>query len=294
MTREIFMAAALLAGLWGCGRNSSRQQVARLDPHQAKPSAIPAATLKDSRHPLPHGPHHCVIEPDGVWCSSPLFPLLSSGELAQHANPASISSATVRSDAGQPKPRHSSLMGYRPGSEHSATRQSALRRPLVIPAGQSFQVRMEQSIDTKRNRPGDQFKASLVTPLLLDGRTIVPKRTLFTGHVTESKPSGRLRGRAILGLELDSFAIDNVMYPVITAPNTQASGGRLQHNSVPVGVTSGLGTTVGAIAVGTAGVLIKAGTSAGTAGAFFKARKNVSLPAETVLTFKLQRDVQVR
>lgn len=284
MTRGIFLAAALLASLWGCGRNSSLQQVAHLAPHQSKPSAAPAT-------PPGNSGHHCVIEPDGVWCSGPVFPLLSSGGSAQRPNPGLLSSVAVQSDAGKPRSRHPSPVGYRPGS---GPRRSALRRRLVIPAGESFRVRMEQSIDTKRNRLGDQFKASLVAPLVVDGATVVPKRTLFTGHVTEAKPSGRLRGQAILGLELDSFAIDNVTYPVLTATNTRASGGGRKRSSPPVGVTSGLGTTVGGIATGTAGAFIEAGAAAGTAGALFKGRKNLSLPAEAVLTFELQRDVQLR
>jgi hypothetical protein len=155
---------------------------------------------------------------------------------------------------------------------------------------------MEQTIDTKRNRPGDRFQASLLAPLVISGKTAVPKGTLFSGRVTEAKPSGRLKGRAILGVELDSFAMNNVTYRVATAADRRVSGRHRKRNWILIGGGSGLGTTIGAIAGGPAGALIGAGAgaAAGTTGAFFTGRKNVSLPVETVLTFKLHRAVKIQ
>ena len=37
---------------------------------------------------------------------------------------------------------------------------------------------------------------------------MVPKGTNFYGHVTQSRPSGRFKGRAVLGLKLDSLELD--------------------------------------------------------------------------------------
>jgi len=121
----------------------------------------------------------------------------------------------------------------------------------------------------------------------------MPKGTLFSGRVTEAKPSGRLKGRAILGVELDSFAMNNVTYRVATAADRRRHRKR---NWILIGGGSGLGTTIGAIAGGPAGALIGAGAGAatGTTGAFFTGRKNVSLPVETVLTFRLHRAVKIQ
>jgi hypothetical protein len=167
---------------------------------------------------------------------------------------------------------------------------------VVIPAGQSLHVRMEQTVDTKRNRPGDRFQASLVTPLVINGKTVVPKGTLFYGRVTEAKPSGRLKGRAILGVELDSFAVNNVTYRVATGVSTRVSDRHRKRNWALIGGGSGLGTAVGAIAGGPAGALIGAGAGAavGTTSAFLTGRKNVSFPVETVVTFRLHREVKIQ
>ena len=55
---------------------------------------------------------------------------------------------------------------------------------------------MEETLDTKRNRPGDRFFATLVQPILVQGGVVVPRGTYCAGHLVESKPSGRFKGRA--------------------------------------------------------------------------------------------------
>jgi hypothetical protein len=167
---------------------------------------------------------------------------------------------------------------------------------VVIPSGTLLRVRMEQTVDTRRNRAGDRFDASLIAPIVVDGNTILPRGTPFTGHVTEARPSGRLKGRAVLGVELDSFRLNGVDYPVETAADTRVSGRHRKRNLILIGGGSGVGAAIGAIAGGPAGALIGAGTGAGagTAGAFFTGKKNVSLPVETALSFRLRRSVEVR
>ncbi len=166
---------------------------------------------------------------------------------------------------------------------------------LLIPAGTAVHVRLEQSVDTRRNRPGDRFEATLISPVEIGGQVILPRGTPFQGHVTEARPSGRLKGRAILGIELDSFRLNGVSYPVVTAVDDRVSGRHRKRNWILIGGGSGLGATIGAIAGGPAGLLIGAGAGAGagTAGAFFTGKKNVALPAETALTFRLRRGVNV-
>ena len=278
--RGIFVVATLLAIGSGCGHNSSPQQAGQSDHRQAQ---SPAATAPDAENSAPQ----------------PVSAASSSSELAQQANPGGVSLTAPQSDAGQPKSsRPDKISDSQGGGERDARTSPARARAtfLVIPAGQSLRVRMEQTIDTKRNRPGDRFQASLLAPLVISGKTAVPKGTLFSGRVTEAKPSGRLKGRAILGVELDSFAMNNVTYRVATAADRRVSGRHRKRNWILIGGGSGLGTTIGAIAGGPAGALIGAGAgvAAGTTGAYFTGRKNVSLPVETVLTFRLHRAVKIQ
>ena len=76
---------------------------------------------------------------------------------------------------------------------------------IMIPGGTQIRVRLNGTLDTRRNRSGDRFTATLVTPIEENGQVVVPIGTTFAGHVTIASPSGRLKGRAVLGITLDSF-----------------------------------------------------------------------------------------
>jgi hypothetical protein len=164
---------------------------------------------------------------------------------------------------------------------------------ISIPAGTVFDVRLEETLDTKRNRPGDSFRATLVRPIVLEGRTLIPRGTSCTGHLTESKASGRFKGRALMSLSLDSFELNGRRHDIKTTHVGRESGGHKKRNWVLIGGGSGVGSAIGALAGGPAGALIGAGAGAGagTAGAAFTGKKNVRLPVETPLTFSLSAPV---
>src|SRR5580698_9917785 len=73
---------------------------------------------------------------------------------------------------------------------------------ITVPAGTNVRVRLQESLDTKRNRVGDRFTATLDVPLISGDRVIVPQGTLFNGVVVRSKNSGRWKGRAVMALRL--------------------------------------------------------------------------------------------
>lgn len=167
--------------------------------------------------------------------------------------------------------------------------------PARIAAGTSIRVRLASTIDTSRNKAGDSFTATLDAPVKDDGRVILPKGTLFHGHLTESKSSGRLRGRAVLGLTLDSFELNGRTYTVRTGMVVRTSADHKRRNIGLIGGGSGIGAAIGALVGGGKGALIGAGAgaAAGTAGAAATGKRNVRLPVETPLTFTIRGTVQV-
>jgi hypothetical protein len=211
--------------------------------------------------------------------------------------PPSAQFALQTTNPAQPNgPLQPVLAEQSPPPRHSAFPPAPAPQPapsIAIPAGTPIQVRLEQTIDTKRNRSGDRFEATLISPIRVNGNLLVPRSTTFEGHVTEAKSSGRFKGRAELGVELDSFRLNGVVYQVVTAPDTRVSGRHRKRNWILMGGGSGLGAALGAVAGGGAGALIGAGAGAGAGavGAFFTGRKNVSLPVETPLTFRLRTNV---
>jgi hypothetical protein len=176
-----------------------------------------------------------------------------------------------------------------------AANASQTEPQIAIPEGTQVRVRLNQTLDTRHNHSGDRFTASLAAPIQDNGRVVVPKGTVFTGHVTISAPSGRMKGRAVMGLTLDSFEINGARYPVVTSSTSRVSAAHKKRNMVLIGGGSGLGALIGGLAGGGKGALIGAGASAaaGTAGAAATGKEQVSIPAETLLTLKLEENVEL-
>ena len=186
--------------------------------------------------------------------------------------------------------------GTNPATESAPAGGSAPRGSAgVIPSGTPLHVRVDEAIDTRRNRAGDQFSATLSEPIEVDGRTMVPEGTEFSGHVTTAAASGRLKGRAFIGLRLDSFRLNGREYPVQTSSVERVSASHKKRNALLIGGGAGLGAALGALAGGGKGALIGAGAGAGagTVGAAATGKRQVGIGAETPLRFTLRASVEM-
>lgn len=167
-------------------------------------------------------------------------------------------------------------------------------QPITIPQGTIVRVRLDQAVDTRRNRAGDTFTATLDEPLVSGDRVVVPQGTEFAGHVVASRDSGRFKGRAVLSLKLDSFTLNGETYDVMSNDASRVSGGHKKRNWLWFGGGSGGGALIGA-AAGPEGALIGAGAggAAGFVGAAITGKKHIYLPVETEVRFSLQSPVEV-
>jgi hypothetical protein len=163
----------------------------------------------------------------------------------------------------------------------------------IIPAGTPLHVRLDESLGTKHDSTGERFSASLADPIVMNGQILLPVGTRFSGHISESKQSGHIKGRAVLAIRLDSFEWHGSQYPINTLSIERVSHRKKGARWIAGG--GGLGALIGGIAGGGAGALIggAAGAGAGTAGAFASGKREVNMGAETPLTFTLKTPVQL-
>jgi hypothetical protein len=139
------------------------------------------------------------------------------------------------------------------------------------------------------------FQASVAAPIVIDGKTVIPKDARVNGHVVDSQTSGRLSGVARLVLTLDSVEVDGESFNIVTDDEGRVGKNHNKRNGVLIGGGAGLGALIGAVAGGGKGALIggAAGAGAGTAGAAYTGKKDIRVPAETRLTFRLVRPATI-
>lgn len=168
-------------------------------------------------------------------------------------------------------------------------------KPITVPEGTELDVVLNQSVSTAENRSGDFFQAALASPVVIDGKTVIPKDALVKGHVVDAQPSGRLRGVAHLDLTLDSVEVNGKSYEIVTGDIGSYGKNHRRRNGVLIGGGAGLGAILGGVAGGGVGAVIgsSVGAGAGTAGAAYTGKKDIRLPAETSLSFRLARAVSI-
>lgn len=167
--------------------------------------------------------------------------------------------------------------------------------PVVIPAGTHIAVRVRQDLGSAISHAGDTFSATVVNPIIVDGQTAIPAGARATGTVVAAKPLGRFKGQAYLELRLESIRTDGSRYEVHTSTLERVQQGKGKRTAGFIGGGAGLGALVGGLAGGGKGALIGGlvGGGAGTAGAGLTGKKNIYIPAETTLTFRLKNAVHI-
>jgi hypothetical protein len=166
---------------------------------------------------------------------------------------------------------------------------------VTIPAGQSLLVRMIDGVDSSKNQVGDVFHASLETDLYVNNNLVARKGTDLYGRLAEAKEAGHFSGSAELQLELIRIVIDGHDYPLVSSDYTLKGQGRGSDTAKKVGGGAALGAIIGAIAGGGKGAAIGAGagSAAGAGVQVFTRGKQVKVPSEALLDFRLEQPATV-
>jgi len=166
----------------------------------------------------------------------------------------------------------------------------------LIPAGTTLRIVLIDAVSSDKNRPGDHFAASLVAPVVINGRTVLSKGTKVRGRVVDAKGSGRVKGRASIELKLTEIVFkDGKQMNIATKPYTAVAQSTKKRDAALIGGGAGLGAVIGAIAGGGKGAAIGAGVGggAGTGTVLATKGKEIRYAPETRLKFTLASPIEI-
>lgn len=210
---------------------------------------------------------------------------------ATNGAPAPATSDTGTNAATSPSPESTA-----PAASAPAPAPAPAPVAIVIPAGTSITVRTTSALGSGTSQSGDSFAATLANPIRVGGEEVVRAGARAEGTVAEAKAKGKIKGAAVLRLELTSLTIHGNSYPIHTSMAGFAQKGKGKRTAIATGGGAALGGIIGGLAGGGKGAAIGllAGGGAGLAGGSLTGNKQIELPAESALTFKLRDSVTLK
>jgi hypothetical protein len=224
----------------------------------------------------------------------PPVPGQTSQATSTTVTPASATAPNSPAVVGGPAPGQPAIAGQPPTQTVPGGNPIIRPADVNVPAGTPLVIRINQHISAKHNRPGDRFDGEIVESVSdQNNRIIIPKGTPVGGIVDASHRRGHFKGSSIIELRLTSLTLNGTNYPLETRDYARTKKGKGKRSAAIIGGGAGLGMLIGGIATGGTGLLIGglAGGGAGTGVAAFTGNRDIEIPSESVVHFKLSDDL---
>lgn len=187
----------------------------------------------------------------------------------------------------------------------------ALAASQTIPAGTFLMCRLSQTVSTKLNSAGQQFRATVSEPILVNGLSVIPSGASLIGRISRLRAPGRVFRSAEMVLLPEDIAVqDGHVYPLsavlvtvygVRGAKVADTEGTLQGPTgswgqvKEVGLGMGGGGFLGALLGGPHGAILglALGGAAGFLDRVHRGVPNLSLPQGTELEFQLLQPLTV-
>jgi len=214
--------------------------------------------------------------------STPLKVLILGGLLA----------ATVASSTPAAAP--AVIAGAAPTPSRAAYRE----REITIPAGTILRLRVQNSFGSDTSRVEDPVRATLVTTIRRNGEEVLPAGSTARGFVTSATRSGKVKGRASVGVRFTSItpSSDRERYSMTTRPWVAVAPATKKKDALEIGVPAAGGAAIGALVGGKKGAGIGAlvGGGGGTAVVLSTRGKEIRVGRGATLAVTLVEPLTVR
>lgn len=166
---------------------------------------------------------------------------------------------------------------------------------VTIPSGAIIRIRINQTLDSGRTKPGTPFDGVAVNDVVADGAVAIPRGATVHGTVLDAKSSGALAGRGELSLQLTGITLAGKDYPLVSNVWSHHGGDKTTETVNKTVIGGGIGALLGAAAGGGQGAAIGAGIGGalGLGSSAASGNGQVYVPSEGMLTFQLAQPATV-
>lgn len=156
---------------------------------------------------------------------------------------------------------------------------------VVIPASTPMLVRMTSAINSSKHPVGYKFTARLEADIVINNETVIPRRTVIYGVISESKKSNRLLGKSNMSIKFTDMMVNNKLIPIRTSDIKGVSDSTTKDTLARTARFA----AIGGLANGSegAGNMAKAGLGV----SLLTSGSSVNIPSGTLLEFSLTSQV---
>lgn len=178
-------------------------------------------------------------------------------------------------------------------------REAIQTKTFEVPSGTELSVRTEETIDSSAASEGQLYAGEITSDVRdADGAVVIPKGANAQIVIKSAAKGGKIRGASDLVVDLQSVSVGGQQYLLDTTEIAQQGRNGIGANKRTgefVGGGAGIGTLIGAIAGHGKGAAIgaAAGAGAGALAQVLTKGGSIEIPAETVMTFKLEQALHV-
>lgn len=167
----------------------------------------------------------------------------------------------------------------------------------MIPAGTLLDIRTNEQIDTGKAAEGQTFSAEIAKEVVgSGGEVLIPRGSRAELVLLEIREKKGIKGPG-LQLGLQSVDINGQKFLVVSKEWEQSAGlGKNRRTAEMVGGGAVLGTVLGTAAGGGKGAALGGviGAAAGAAVQVLTQGSSITIPVETVLTFRLDEPLRLQ
>jgi hypothetical protein len=172
----------------------------------------------------------------------------------------------------------------------------AAYKEVTIPSGTTLRLSLDSAVASDTSKVEQPVRATLKSPVTINGAEALPSGSEVTGVVTEAKESGRVEGRASVAFRFNSLRVNGESYKIQTSTISELAPATKKKDAEKIGIGAGAGAALGAILGGGKGAVKGAavGGAAGTGVVLATKGEEVRLGPGAAVTTRLTAPLTVR